>query len=517
MRFIARTVTGVLIALACVAVIGFGVVSYSDAKQSAGDGRPKRAAPERIYTVRDHTLTPITATPTMQAFGEIGAWRILELRATAAGRIVDIAPDLREGVQTRAGETLVRIDPTNSRSREADTLTVLADARSSQTEADQSLALARADLEAAIAQLKLRRSALQRQRDLANRGIAAAATVETAQLSASTAEQAVVSRRSAYVAAKQRVSQATTNIQRAQLDVQSARRDSADTTITAPFGGLLTDVNATLGSLVSPNERLARLIDMRSLEASFRVSDAQYARLLDESGKLAPLKAVVSLKLGDRVIDARATLDRPAAMVGAEGGRTIYARIETDSETPMRPGDFVSIAISEPPLDQVAEIPARAATETGEIFLIGEDGRLTEHSATILRRLPETLIVSAVPFGSKIVAERRPQLGAGIKVQSPEQAKLKAAEEKKKSDARRAARAKGDKGGKGDGERDSGKSKRPGKAEGAPRGEGAEPEGKDSAENQDQDKAKGTQNRETSDNDLAKRRGRREPAKAKTR
>jgi len=183
MRFIARTVIGALIALACVAVVGFGVVSYSSAKQSAGEGRPKRAAPERIYTVRDHTLTPITATPTMQAFGEIGAWRILELRATAAGRIVDIAPDLREGVWTQAGETLVH------------TLTVLADARSSQTEAEQSFALARADLEAAIGQLRLRRSALERQRDLAARGIAAAATVEAEQLATSSAEQAVVSRR----------------------------------------------------------------------------------------------------------------------------------------------------------------------------------------------------------------------------------------------------------------------------------------------------------------------------------
>lgn len=458
MRFVVRSIFGLMIVLASAGALALGWFSYSAAKQSAEGERPKRAAPERLYTVRDHTLTPITATPTMTAFGEIGAWRILELRATAAGRIVDIAPDLREGVQTRAGETLVRIDPTNSRSREADTLTVLADARSSQTEADQSFALARADLEAAIGQLRLRRSAVQRQQELASRGIVASATVETAQLSASTAEQAVVSRRSAYVAAKQRVSQATTVIQRAQLEVESARRESADTTITAPFDGLLTEINATLGSLVSPNERLAQLIDMRSLEASFRVSDAQYARLLTPEGKLAPLQAVVSLKLGERTVDARATLDRPAATVGEEGGRTVYARIDAPADTPMRPGDFVSIAIAEPPLDQVAEIPARAATEAGEIFLIGEDGRLTEHTAKILRRLPETLIVSSVPFGSKIVAERRPQLGAGIKVQSPEEAAKRAAEEQKRIAARRAARASGGKGGgegkgKGKGER----------------------------------------------------------------
>lgn len=479
MRFVARTIWGALIALACAGVLVFGASSFSTAKQSAGDGRPKRAAPERIYTVRDVTLTAVTATPTMQAFGEIQAWRVLELRAAAAGRIVDIAPDLREGMRTNAGETLVRIDPADLRAREADTLTVLADARSQQTEADQSLALARADLEAALSQLRLRRSALERQQDLAARGIVAATTVETAQIAASTAEQAVVSRRSAYVAAKQRVSQAATAIERATLNAQTARRDSADTAVTAPFDGILTEVNATLGSLVNTNETLARLIDMRSLEAAFRVSDAQYARLLADNGSLAPLTAMVSLNLGERVVEARATLDRPAATIGAEGGRTIYARIEAASDTPMRPGDFVGVTITERPLDQVAEIPARAATEDGRIFLIGEEGRLTEHRARILRRLSDTLIVTDVPFGEKIVAERRPQLGTGIKVQSPEEAALKAAEDKKKRDARRAARSgggqpDGERGGRPEGGKPSEDGKRPERGNGENR-EGGKP------------------------------------------
>ena len=467
MRFVVRTLWGGLIAVACAGVLFLGWSSYSTAKQSGEDGRPKRAAPERVYTVREVSLTPVTATPTMKAFGEIEAWRILELRAAAAGRVVDIAPDLREGMRTEAGDMLVRIDPANLRSREMDTLTVLADARSQQTEADQSLALARADLEAALGQLRLRRSALQRQQDLVQRGIVAATTVETAQLAASTAEQAVVSRRSAYVAAKQRVAQATSTIQRATLGVETARRDSAETTMTAPFDGIVTGVNATLGSLVNTNEAMARLIDMRSLEAAFRVSDVQYSRLLDDDGSLAPLTAIVSLNLGDRVVEARATLDRPAAVIGAEGGRTIYARIEAADDTPMRPGDFVGITITERPLEQVAEIPARAATEDGRIFLIGEDGRLTEHKATILRRLSDTFIVTDVPFGEKIVAERRPQLGAGIRVQSPEEAALKAAEDKKKRDARRAARAGGDQPSAGAAE-----GKRPERGDGEGRGGG---------------------------------------------
>ena len=84
MRFVARTLWGALIIAACAGVLWFGVTSYSEARQNTGDGRPKRTAPERIYTVREILLEPITAMPVMTAYGEIAAQRILELRATTA-------------------------------------------------------------------------------------------------------------------------------------------------------------------------------------------------------------------------------------------------------------------------------------------------------------------------------------------------------------------------------------------------------------------------------------------------
>lgn len=428
MRFIARAIWGGLIVAACAAALWFGVSSYSEARQSGANDRPKRAAPERIYTVRDVTIEPITASPVLNVFGEVEAWRVLDLRAALAGRIVDIAPQMREGVRVGAGTVLARIDAADVRSQEQDTLTVLADARSEQAQAAQSLALTRADLEAALRQLQLRRSALERQQNLATRGVVAATTVESSQLELSSAEQAVASRRTSYIAAKQRVSQAATAIRRAELDVESVRRDNDETAVLAPFAGLLSEVSATLGSRVTQTETLARLIDMNSLEVAFRVSDGEYARLLNEDGSLAPLDATVTLKLGERDVQARAILDRPAATVAEEGGRVVYAQIRTEGETPMRPGDFVSVAIEEPPLDQVAEIPPRAATEDGRVFVIGEDGRLTEEKLRILRRQPNSLIVTDIPFGARIVAERRPQLGPGIKVQSPEEAAAAAAE-----------------------------------------------------------------------------------------
>ena len=168
-------------------------------------------------------------------------------------------------------------------------------------------------------------------------------------------------------------------------------------------------------------------------------------------------------------------LARVAAITGNAGGRTVYATVLSDGNTPLRPGDFVSVAVTERPLTQVAEIPARAATEDGLIYVIGEGNRLEEHRVRILRRMEETLIVGDAPFGERIVTELRPQLGPGIKVQNPEEALVAQEEAKKKAAERRARRFGGGKpeGGKPEGGKPEGG--RPGgKPEGGKRPEGGE-------------------------------------------
>lgn len=458
MRFLLRSLIGTIIILALAAgALSFGVSRFSDAREKASVERPKRPAPERVYTIRDLTLDPITIEPVLTAYGTVQAGRELEVRAAQPGRIVDIPGSFREGATVDEGAMLLRIDPATTRSREADAMNSLADARSREGQAVQAVSLAEAELSAAMAQFNLRRDALRRRVDLANRGLVAKTTVEADQLALATAEQSVITRRQALANAQKQVEQTRLAIQRADITVADTRRDLADTATRAPFAGVLTDTNAALGRLVNTNETLGRLIDLSALEVAFRVSDSQFARLLGEDGALLPLKATVSLSLGERVLEAPALLSRIAAVTGAEGGRTVYATILANQRTPLRPGDFVSVAVTEPPLSQVAEIPARAATEDGKIFIIGDDNRLVEAQIRILRRMQDTLIVADAPFGQRIVGELRPQLGPGIKVQNPDEALIAQEEARKKAAERRAQRGGGKpSGGKPDGKKPEG-------------------------------------------------------------
>lgn len=472
MRFLLRSLIGTLIVLALAAgALSFGVARLGEAREKAAIERPKRPAPERVYTIRDRILEPVTVTPTLTAYGTIEAGRVLDVRAAQPGRVVDLPGSFRDGAAVAAGALLLRIDPATTRSRESDAMNTLADARSRESQAVQAVALAEAELSAAQTQFNLRRDALRRRVDLAQRGLVAKTAVEADQLALASADQAVIARRQALQNARKQVEQARLAIQRADNTVADTRRDVADTAIRAPFAGVLNETNATLGRLVGTNETLGQLIDLTSLEVAFRVSDAQFSRLLGEDGGLLPLDAQVSLSLGERSIDTRAVLARVAAVTGAEGGRTVYATILADARTPLRPGDFVTVAVTEPPLRQVAEIPARAATEDGRIFVIGEDNRLEEATVRIVRRLQDTLIIADAPFGERIVAELRPQLGPGIKVQNPEEARVAQEEAKKQAAERRARRGGGDGGGKPGGSPG-------GKPEGGKPEEGKRPDGK---------------------------------------
>lgn len=478
MRFLLRSLIGTIIVLALAAgVLSFGVSKFSKAREEAAVERPKRSAPERVYTIRDQILEPVTVSPVLTAYGTVEAGRILELRAAQPGRVVDIAESFREGSAVQEGALLLSIDPAMTRSRQADAENAVADARSRESQAIQAVELAEAELKTAQTQSNLRRDSLRRQVGMANRGLVAKTAVEADQLALAAADQSVITRRQALANARKQVEQTRLAIQRAEITLSDTRRDVADTAVRAPFAGVLTEADVVLGRLVGTSEALGKVIDLASLEVAFRISDAQFSRLLDDDGDLIPLKAMVTLSLGERQIVTGAVLARIAAVTGAEGGRTVYATILTDGRTPLRPGDFVTVDVTEPPLTQVAEIPARAATEDGLIYVIGEDSRLEEQQVRILRRMKDTVIVADAPFGKRIVAELRPQLGPGIKVQTPEEARIAQEEAKKKAAERRANRGGGG-GGKPGGGKPEGSGKPNAKSEGGKREGGKRPEGK---------------------------------------
>lgn len=417
MRFLRRSLLGLFllsVTLALASVAGNTVWRALETRWAdEGSSRPAR---ERVFGVNVVKVTTDTVSPEITTFGEIESRRTLEIRAPAAGEIVWLADAFDDGARVEAGQLLARIDPQDATARRDTARADLAEAEADLRDAERTLELAADDLVFAREQARLQASALERQRDLLERGVGTEAAVETAALAAQAAEQSVLSRRQAIAQGEAREDQAGNALERRRIALAEAERLLAETSITAPFAGTLGRVDGTLGRRVAANERLADLIDPLALDVAFRISAGQYARLLGPDGWVPNAPVSVSLDVSgvDIVAAGQITRESPEVEDG-QTGRLLFAML--DSAAGFRPGDFVTVRVTEPPLSQVAILPATAIDAAATVLVIGEGDRLETAQTKLLRRQGDTVLVRAPALqGREVVAERTPLLGSGIAV-----------------------------------------------------------------------------------------------------
>ncbi|SFJ83088.1 efflux RND transporter periplasmic adaptor subunit [Celeribacter neptunius] len=417
MRFLRRSLIGLFLTCATLALLagaGYKIYSAFEARRAAEATPPQ--ARERQFAVNVTEVTPTRLVPELTSYGQVAARRSLELRAPASGRIVDLTEGFEDGGAVRAGDVILRIDPTEAdaalRVAEADLLEAQAELR----DAERAREIAADDLTAARAQLDLRKAALDRQQNLFDRGVGSASSVEDAALAHAAAGQSVLSKRQALANAETAVDSGKTAVLRAGIDRDEAERTLSDMTVSAAFDGVLSDVSGALGTLLSNNEQVAVLIDPSELEVAFRISTEQYARLVLDRGALPRMQVRVTLDVAGLDLTATGEVVRESAAVEAgQSGRTLYARL--DGATGFRPGDFVTVRLEEPPLSGVALVPATALGANGTVLVVTEMSRLEEVPVELLRRQGDDVIIRASGLaGRQIVSERSPLLGAGIRV-----------------------------------------------------------------------------------------------------
>lgn len=418
MQFLRRSLVGIFLLAITLALFAWAGNTVRLAVQERMNAEPRSfEQSERVLSVNVVEVQPQTIAPDLTLFGELESARTLDLRAVVGGTVLEVSENFSDGGRVEAGELLVRIDPRDAQAALNRTRANLQDSQAELRDAERALTLASDELAAAEDQADLRRRALARQVDLADRGVGTAAAVENAELAASSAEQAVLSRRQALAQAEARVDQARTRLARTEIDLDDAERTLADTEIHAAFAGSLAEVSASPGIRVTANERLGQLIDPDQLDVSFRLSTSQYARLLESDGTVIGAPVTVSLAVEGLNLTAQGSVSRESALVGeGQTGRVLFARL--DNTAGMRPGDFVTVTVTEPALDGVALVPATAVAADETVLVLNEENRLREAPVTLMRRQGDDVIIRAPDLaGQRIVAERSPLLGAGIAVQ----------------------------------------------------------------------------------------------------
>ncbi|MEX0367131.1 MAG: efflux RND transporter periplasmic adaptor subunit [Ruegeria sp.] len=417
MRFLRQSLIGLVLAALSLGLLVYAGSIVGGAVQDRMSQEAKAPpARERVFAVGVVRATPGTETPVLEAFGEIKSRRTLELRAAVTGRVIELADGFEDGGEVRQGQALVRINPADAEAAYARAEADLMDAEAEVRDARRTLDLAHDEERAAQDQADLRQRAFQRQVDLAERGVGTAAAVEDAELAAASSRQSVVSSRQAVTAAEAAIDQAQTALARARIALDEAQRTLDDTTVVAPFGGTLSETDLVVGRLVAANEELATLIDPSDLEVSFRVSTAQYARLLNDEGIVIPAPVTVTLDVSGIDLSATGTVSRASAAAGdMQTGRLVFARL--DKAISFKPGDFVTVSVSEPPLDNVVRLPSSAVDAANTVLVLGAENRLESLPVTLLRRQGDDVLVRGAGLaGHEVVETRSPLLGAGISV-----------------------------------------------------------------------------------------------------
>ncbi|MCT4557515.1 MAG: HlyD family efflux transporter periplasmic adaptor subunit [Pelagimonas sp.] len=416
MRFLRKSLTGLVLLALTMGLLGYAAITVSNAVTAMLNTEARTPSRrERVFSVNVLPVTFGAVTPELRAFGEVQSTRVLELRAASGGRVTTLAPGFVDGGRVVAGQLLLQIDPADARAALDRAESDLLDAQAEVREADRALILARDELTSAQEQQTLRAQALQRQVDLRARNVGTAAAVETAELALSGAGQAVLSRRQSIANVEARIDQAATRLRRAEIAREEAQRNLDETEIRASFDGALSEVSVVAGRRITANEKLAQLVDPQGLEVAFRVSTQQYARLLDQ-GDLRPAPVTVSLDVFGTDIVAKGVLSRDSASV-AEGqvGRLLFATLQ---DAPgFKPGDFVTVTLQEPQLERVARVPASAVSAAGQIMVLAEGDRLDVVDVTVVRRQGDDVLIRAQGISDReIVAELTPLLGKGVKV-----------------------------------------------------------------------------------------------------
>lgn len=417
MRFLRRSLVGLFLLAATAGLLTYAVHSvYTSVQARLSDEPQRRPARERVFSVNVVTVALQDVTPVLTTFGELRSRRTLDVRAKAAGTVVELHENFEEGGRVAAGDLLFRVDPADAQAALDVARTDLSEAEAELRDAQRALELAQDELASFEAQVVLREQALARQKGLRDRGFGTDALVEDAELSVASSRQSVLNSRQALANAEARVDQARTGLSRSRINLSEAERELADTALYAEFSGTLSGVTLVEGGLVANNEQVAQLIDPTDLEVSFRLSTPQYARLLDDTGALMPAPVAVALESAGEDLTATGKITRESAAVG-EGatGRLLFARL--DQSRGFRPGDFVTVRVEEPQLRNVAVLPSSALDASGTVLVIGAEDRLEVAEVTLLRRQGDDVIVRAPGLGGRdVVAERAPFLGAGIKV-----------------------------------------------------------------------------------------------------
>ena len=336
--------------------------------------------PERVWPVDAVEVWQQDEQPWLDLYGQIAAGRRTELRALVPGRVDAVGSGFREGARVSKGDFLVQIDPFDYQNNVAEQKALL-------SEAESRLNVLRRDL-ARITELYAESNVSEQQLDDA--GLA--------------------------------VKQQEATLEQRRIGLARAVRDLADARLAAPFAGVVNSVSADLGKQLGVNDKVAEIIDTTTLEVRFTLSKSQYGRIIDTDGLLRGRPVEVSWQVGNSTLKYAAVVERVGAEIDSTtGGIDVYAVIEPEEDTLLRPGAFVWTRMADRKFEKVFRAP-ESALYGDAVYIVTKENRLAARPIVVHGYAGEDVLFTSdgeprINDGDKVISTQIREGGAGIKVE----------------------------------------------------------------------------------------------------
>ncbi|GAB5478211.1 MAG: hypothetical protein Marn2KO_16780 [Marinobacter nauticus] len=331
--------------------------------------RPEPAevsATERSWLVQVQEINPTQATPVLPLYGEVVAPDLQTITATLAGRI-DRLP-VREGTQVSEGDLLIALDS-------ADIEPVLAQARAQVADLEAQVRSEQVryrndqrSLESEKAILDNARRQFERIQSLVERNLASRESLEAATDALARAELTLRIRERAIAEHPARLQSLEARLSQARASLTTAELDGERAVSTAPFDGMVTNLQVAAGDQVSRNQALLSIYPIQGLEVRARVPQMYLGELVDALAKGATLTATTE------VSGQRFELVRFAGLSDPAGTEAV---LELNGESgALRPGALQPLLLQRPARDNLITIPFSALYGADSVYIMTDDNRM---------------------------------------------------------------------------------------------------------------------------------------------
>ncbi|UIJ70736.1 efflux RND transporter periplasmic adaptor subunit [Aurantimonas sp. HBX-1] len=351
--------------LRIVALTGLLVASGAPAMaQGPGEAPPPAVT---VMTIESRTL-PVT----YEYAGRVAASREVEVRARVGGILLQ--REFEEGARVAQGTLLFRID-------------------SAPYEAQ--VALARAQVLQAEAQLGQAQRTEERARTLAQSGASSRAALDDA------------------VSAREL---AAAQVAAAEAQLRTATLSLGYATVEAPVSGITSLEQVPEGSLLSTGDLLTRISQLDPIYVNFSAADREAASIRDllDSGRLQggadPSGLKVTIAFGDgATYDQTGTIDFTSTSIDSQTGTILSRAVLPNPDDKLLPGQFVRLQIEGLTVENAVTVPTEALMQGPQgtfVYTVNAENIAEVRPVRVDRELNGSLLLAdGLQDGDRVIIE----------------------------------------------------------------------------------------------------------------